>query len=51
MYSQTNNSAETSFSFDGSSVTMNGIQLVAFLSTKIPKAADPAPDIKKWVGE
>ena len=50
-YAQTNNSQETAFSFDGSSVTMNGIQMVGTLSTKIPKAADPAPDIKKWVGE
>jgi hypothetical protein len=50
-YAQTNNSRETSFTYDESSVTMNGIQLVAFLSTKIPKAADPSPDIKKWVGE
>ncbi|MFF4837999.1 hypothetical protein [Streptomyces sp. NPDC001315] len=50
-YGQTNNSSEQSFTFDGSSVTMNGIQLMAFISTKIPKAADPSPDIKKWVGE
>jgi hypothetical protein len=50
-YAQTNNSGETAFSFDGSSVTMMGIQLAAILSTKIPKAADPSPEIKKWVGE
>jgi hypothetical protein len=50
-YSQSNNSRETSFSYDSSSVTMHGIQLVAFLSTKIPKSADPSPKIKKWVGE
>jgi hypothetical protein len=50
-YSQTNNRQETAFSFTDSSVTMKGINLVAFLSTTIPKAADPSPDIKKWVGE
>jgi len=50
-YAQTNNSGESSFTFDGSSVTMKGIQLVGFLSTEIPKAADPSPEIKKWVGE
>ncbi|ONH61768.1 hypothetical protein CcI49_06315 [Frankia sp. CcI49] len=50
-YSQTNSSRDRAFSLDRSSVTMHGIQLVAFLSTKIPKAASPSPDIKKWVGE
>jgi uncharacterized membrane protein YgcG len=48
-YQQANRSTETNYKIDDASITVNGLQLVAFLSALFPYTANPSPDIKKWI--
>ncbi|MEL6862780.1 MAG: hypothetical protein AAFP19_00105, partial [Bacteroidota bacterium] len=48
-YSQSNKKYESNLDIQGSTITIKGIQLIAFLSAFFPKTADPSPDVKKWV--
>jgi len=48
-YSQTNKQSESNLDIHGAEVRINGLQLVAFISTLFPYTANPSPDVKKWV--
>lgn len=48
-YSQSSMESESNLHIDGSTITMKGLQLIAFLSVLFPCTADPSPDVKKWL--
>lgn len=48
-YAQSNKDTENNLDFDGSSIKIKGLQLVAFLSALFPYTANPSPDVKKWI--
>ncbi|NDR56194.1 hypothetical protein [Aliiruegeria sabulilitoris] len=47
-YQQSNRSSESNFDYDGASIRIKGMQLVGFLSARIPESSNPSPDVKKW---
>lgn len=47
-YQQSNKSSQHNFSYDGASIRVHGMQLVGFLSSMLPKCANPHPDVEKW---
>ncbi len=48
-YSQTNRSSESNLSIDTAGITVNGLQLVAFISALFPACSNPSPDVTKWI--
>lgn len=48
-YAQSSHSSESNLDVQEASITIKGIQLVAFLSALFPYTANPSPDIKKWI--
>lgn len=48
-YQQSDRSSESNLQVDTASITVRGMQLVGFMSALIPKAANPNPDVKKWI--
>lgn len=48
-YSQSNKSSESNLDIHGATITVRGLQLVAFLSALFPYSANPSPDVKNWI--
>ncbi len=48
-YQQTNRSSESNLQIDTASITVKGLQLVGFMSAMLDKAANPNPDVTKWI--
>lgn len=48
-YRQSNRNRESNLDVKAASITVNGLQLVAFLSSIFPYTANPSPDVKKWI--
>ena len=48
-YAQANKSSESNLDINGATITVRGLQLVAFLSALFPYSANPSPDVKKWI--
>jgi hypothetical protein len=48
-YAQSNKSSESNLDIHGATITIKGLQLVAFVSALFPYTANPSPDIKKWI--
>lgn len=48
-YSQSNKSSESNLDIQGATITVKGLQLVAFLSALFPYTANPSPDVKNWI--
>lgn len=48
-YSQSNKESESNLDIHGATITVKGLQLVAFLSALFPYTANPSPDVKNWI--
>jgi hypothetical protein len=48
-YQQSNRSSKRNFEYDGASIRVNGMQLMGFMSHRFNKAANPSPDVQKWI--
>jgi hypothetical protein len=48
-YSQSNKQSESNLDIQGATITVKGLQLVAFLSALFPYTANPSPDVKNWI--
>jgi len=48
-YAQSNRESESTLDINGATITIKGIQLVAFVSALFPVTANPSPDIQKWI--
>ncbi|GGS89303.1 hypothetical protein ACFFV7_50395 [Nonomuraea spiralis] len=48
-YHQSRVSRESAFDLTDTSITMRGLQLVAFMSALTPMGPDPSPNVKKWL--
>lgn len=48
-YSQSNRSSESNLNIDDAGITVNGLQLVAFISALFPAVSNPSPDISNWI--
>ena len=48
-YSQSNKSSESNLDLHRATITVRGLQLVAFLSALFPYSANPSPDVKNWI--
>lgn len=48
-YSQSNRESENNLDFHGASITVKGLQLVAFISALFPYTANPSPDVRNWI--
>jgi hypothetical protein len=48
-YSQSNKRRESNLDIHGATITVKGLQLVAFLSALFPYSANPSPDVKDWI--
>jgi hypothetical protein len=48
-YAQSNKRFESNLDIHGATITVKGLQLVAFLSALFPYSANPSPDVKNWI--
>lgn len=48
-YSQSNKRTESNLDVKTNSITVKGLQLVAFVSALFPYTANPSPDVQKWI--
>jgi len=48
-YAQQNKESEDNLDVQGATITIKGLQLVAFISALFPYTANPSPDVKKWI--
>lgn len=48
-YAQTNRESESNYESDEAGITINGMQLVAFVSALFPATSNPNPDVENWI--
>jgi hypothetical protein len=48
-YSQSNRESESNLDVHAASITVKGLQLVAFISALFPYTANPSDDVEKWI--
>lgn len=48
-YRQEKRKTDNNYNINGARITVSGIQCVGIMSAMLPKAADPSPDVKKWI--
>ena len=48
-YAQKNKESERNYSLDSATITIKGMQLVAFLSALFPLSSNPNPDVETWI--
>lgn len=48
-YESSDRSSERNYEINGAEITINGLQLVGFMSALLSKTANPNPDVEHWI--